>query len=109
MSAVAPLSDHHFWRAGRIDRSDLNPVGVEREKVAAVGEDAGEIGVHQRLRHLRRIVRPHADRPQRFGIKGFDYRGRDTDNSSFIGHDLFSLIVQLLRVIAISQVLHVFN
>ena len=74
-----------------------------------MGKDAGEIGVHQRLRHLRRIVRPHADRTQRFGIKGFDYRGRDTDNSSFIGHGLFSLIVQLLRVFAVLRVPHVFN
>ena len=54
-----------------INRSDLNPIGVERKKVAAVGKNAGEIGMHQRLRHLRRIIRPHADRPQRFGIKGF--------------------------------------
>ena len=74
-----------------------------------MGKDAGEIGMHQRLRHQRCIVRPHSDRSQRLGIKGFYDRGWDTDNSSFIGHELFSLIVQLLRVIAVLRVPHVFS
>ena len=55
-------------------------------------EDAGEIGVHERLRHERCFPRQHADFAESFRVELFHGCGRDADNSSFSGHRSLSLM-----------------